>query len=113
MHIIITRPKEESINLIDSLIKSGHLVTHLPVIKIKKLETQKINFQNYKAVIFTSGNAIKYMNIEKFDFKIKCFCVGTSTERIAKKFYNFLTILFQFTYIKKAGCGIISIGNTG
>ena len=86
MHIIITRPKEESINLIDSLIKSGHLVTHLPVIKIKKLETQKINFQNYKAVIFTSGNAIKYMNIEKFDFKIKCFCVGTSTERIAKKF---------------------------
>jgi uroporphyrinogen-III synthase len=86
VHIIITRPKEESINLIDSLIKSGHLVTHLPVIKIKKLETQKINFQNYKAVIFTSGNAIKYMNIEKFDFKIKCFCVGTSTERIAKKF---------------------------
>ena len=86
MHIIITRPKEESINLIDNLIKLGHSVTHLPVIKIEKLETRKINFQNYKAVIFTSSNAIKYMNIEKLHSKIKCFCVGRATERTAKQF---------------------------
>ncbi|MDC1476376.1 uroporphyrinogen-III synthase, partial [Pelagibacteraceae bacterium] len=85
MHIIITRPKEDSFNFIESLIKLGHSVTHLPVIKIEKLETKKINLQNYKAVIFTSSNAIKYMNIEKFDFKIKCFCVGSSTERYAKQ----------------------------
>ena len=71
MHIVITRPKEESVNLIDNLIKLGHLVTYLPVIKIEKLETQKINFENYKAVIFTSSNAIKYINIEKLNYKIK------------------------------------------
>ena len=41
MHIIITRPKEESLNLINRLIKSGHSVTHLPVIKIEKLEVFK------------------------------------------------------------------------
>jgi uroporphyrinogen-III synthase len=86
VHIIITRPKEESINLINNLIKLGHSVTHLPVIKIEKLETPKINFQDYKAVIFTSSNAIKYMNIEKLHFKIKCFCVGRTTERTAKQF---------------------------
>ena len=86
MHIIITRPKEESLNLINRLIKSGHSVTHLPVIKIEKLETQKINLENYEAVIFTSSNAIKYMNIEKFNYKIKCFCVGSTTEKTAKKF---------------------------
>ena len=85
MHIVITRPKEDSFNLIDNLIKLGHLVTYLPVIKIEKLEMQKINLQNYKAIIFTSSNAIKYMNIEKFDFKIKCFCVGKTTEFAAKK----------------------------
>jgi len=85
VHIVITRPKEDSINLIEKLSNSGHLVTHLPVIKIEKLKTNKINLKNYEAIIFTSSNAIKFMNIEKFNFKIKCFCVGNSTELSAKR----------------------------
>jgi len=85
VHIVITRPKEDSSNLIEKLIKLGHSVTHLPVIKIEKLETKKINLENYKAVIFTSSNAIRFMNIEKFDLKIKCFCVGNATEFTAKQ----------------------------
>ena len=85
MHIVITRPKEDSSNIIEKLIKSGHSVTHLPVIKIEKLDTKKINLQNYTAVIFTSSNAIRFMNIEKFNFKIKCFCVGRSTELTARQ----------------------------
>ena len=85
MHIVITRPKEDSLYLIESLIKLGHVVTHLPVIKIEKLETKKINLLNYQGIIFTSSNAIKFMNIEKFNSKIKCFCVGKATELIAKQ----------------------------
>ena len=85
MHIVITRPAEDSFNLINNLIKIGHSVTHLPVIKIEKLEMKKINLQSYTAIIFTSSNAIKYMNIETFDFKIKCFCVGKTTEFAAKQ----------------------------
>ena len=38
MHIVITRPKEDSIHLIEKLKKLGHSVTNLPVIKIKKLK---------------------------------------------------------------------------
>ena len=93
MHIVITRPKEDSLHLIENLIKLGHIVTHLPVIKIEKLETKKINLLNYQAIIFTSSNAIKFMNIEKFNSKIKCFCVGKSTEFTAKKngFINVFT----------------------
>ena len=60
------------------------MVTHLPVIKVEKLETEKINFQNYKAVIFTSSNAIRFLNVDKFDPKIKCYCVGKTTEFTAK-----------------------------
>ena len=86
MHVVITRPKEDSLYLIESLIKSGHVVSHLPVIKIQKLETKKINLANYQAVIFTSSNAIRFMNIEKFNSKIKCFCVGGVTELTAKQF---------------------------
>jgi len=85
VHIVITRPREDSLYLIEDLIKLGYVVTHLPVIKIEKLETKKINLTNYQAVIFTSSNAIKFMNIEKFNSKIKCFCVGNATEVTAKK----------------------------
>ena len=85
MHIVITRPKEDSLHLIENLIKSGHTVTHLPVIRIKKLETEKVNLLNYQAIIFTSSNAIRFMNIEKFNLKIKCFCVGNSTETTARQ----------------------------
>ena len=85
MHIVITRPKEDSIHLFENLNKLGHTTTHLPVIKIKKIETKKINLENYDAVIFTSSNAIRFMNIEKFNIKIKCFCVGSSTEFTAKQ----------------------------
>ena len=85
MHIIITRPREDSVQLIARLQKLGHAVTHLPVIKVEKLKTKKINFFNYQAVIFTSSNAIKFMSIEKFNSKIKCFCVGKATEVTAKK----------------------------
>jgi len=85
LHIVITRPKEDSLFLIERLKKLGHTVTHLPVIKIEELKTEKINFQNYKAVIFTSSNAIKFLNIDKFDSKIKCYCVGKTTEFAARK----------------------------
>ena len=85
MHIVITRPQEDSLYLIENLIKLGHMVTHLPVIKIEKLEIKKINLLNYQAVIFTSSNAIRFMNIEKFNSKIKCFCVGKATELAARQ----------------------------
>jgi len=85
VHIVITRPKEDAMHLIQKLKKLGHSVTHLPVIKIEKLKTNKINLENYKAVIFTSSNAVRFMNIEKLDLKIKCFCVGSATEFIAKQ----------------------------
>ena len=85
MHIIITRPKEDSLQLFKKLNKPDYTITHLPVIKIEKLETEKINLTNYEAVIFTSSNAIRFMNIEKFNLKIKCFCVGSSTELVAKQ----------------------------
>ena len=85
MHIVITRPKEDSLYLIENLIKLGHEVTHLPVIQIEKLETKKIDLLNYQAVIFSSSNGIRFMNIEKFNSKIKCFCVGKATEFTAKQ----------------------------
>ena len=90
MHIVITRPKEDSLHLIENLIKLGHAVTHLPVIKIEKLKMEKVNLLNYQAVIFTSANAIKFLDTKKIPKNIQCYCVGEMTERKAKEFgfYN-------------------------
>jgi len=52
VHIVITRPKEDSLYLIENLIKLGHIVTHLPVIKIEKLE----NLKNFSNLISEKGN---------------------------------------------------------
>ena len=85
MHILLTRPLEDCSNLIVRFKELGHTVSHLPVIKIKKLEHNQLEFNDYTAFIFTSTNSIKNLNLENIDKTIKCFCVGTSTEKFARK----------------------------
>ena len=46
--------------------------------------------KDYKGIIFTSANAIKFLNINDIPKNIYCFCVGEATEKKAKYFgfYN-------------------------
>ena len=93
MHIIITRPIEDSVELINNLKIKGHTVTHLPLIKIIKLPSDFIDFKNYKGIIFTSANAIKFLDVKNIQKNIQCFCVGELTEKKAKDlgFYNVIS----------------------
>ena len=84
MHILFTRPLEDSEELILKFRDLGHKVSHMPVIQIEKVEYEKINFLDYKAIIFTSANALKFLDTKLIDKKIICFCVGNATERKAK-----------------------------
>ena len=90
MHVVITRPVEDSLELINTLKISDHVITHLPLINIKKISFKNVNFQNYKGIIFTSTNAIKFLNTKNIPKNIQCFCVGEFTEKKAKDFgfYN-------------------------
>ena len=90
MHIIITRPIEDSLELINNLKIMGHTITHLPLINIKKTSHRLIDFKNYKGIIFTSANAVKFLDTKSISKNIQCFCVGESTEKKAKDFgfYN-------------------------
>ena len=85
MHILLTRPLEDSKDLIIKFKSLGHKVSHLPVIKIKSIEYNQPNFLNYKGIIFTSANAVKNLNLTKINRNINCFCVGSSTEKIVKE----------------------------
>tara|TARA_B100001123_G_C15325774_1_gene1029475 strand:+ start:3057 stop:3758 length:702 start_codon:yes stop_codon:yes gene_type:complete len=90
MHIIITRPIEDSFDLIKNLNLAGHVVTHFPLINIRKISIKNINFRNYKGLIFTSANAVKFLDKKNIPKNIQCFCVGEVTEKKAKMygFYN-------------------------
>ena len=83
MHILLTRPLEDSKELIIKFKNLGHIVSHMPVIQIEKSNYEIKDYSNFKGVIFTSSNAIKFLNTKLIDKKIICFCVGLATEKKA------------------------------
>ena len=84
MHILLTRPFEDCSNLIIRFKELGHTVSHLPLIKVKKVKYNEINFNDYSAFVFTSRNSIKNLNLDNINKTIKCFCVGSLTEKFAR-----------------------------
>ena len=90
MHVLLTRPLEDSIELIKRFKDKGFTVSHLPLIKINKLNYPKLNSSEYKIIVFTSSNAIRNLDTKDFDKKSLCFCVGDATEKTAKQkgFHN-------------------------
>ena len=84
MHILLTRPLEDIEELILKFKKLGHIVSHMPVIKIEKVDYKSINFSEFNGIIFTSSNAIKYLDTKLVDKNKICFCVGSVTEKKAR-----------------------------
>ena len=85
MHILLTRPLDDCKELILRFKSLGHKVSHLPVIKIQNVNYDKVNINEFGGIIFTSANAIKNLNTSDINKKINCFCVGSSTESVAKQ----------------------------
>ena len=93
MHILLTRPLEDCSEMILKFQSLGHQVSHIPLLNINQLDYGEINFSDYKGVIFTSANAIKFLDIKKIEKKMLCFCVGSATEKKARNlgFQNVIT----------------------
>jgi len=84
MHILLTRPLEDCHEMILKFQSLGHEVSHLPLINIEGLKYETLNYSNFKGIIFTSSNAIKFLDIKNIDKKLVCFCVGSATEKKAR-----------------------------
>ena len=84
MHILLTRPLEDCSEMILKFQSLGHQVSHLPLLRVEDINYNKINFSDYKGIIFTSANAIKFLDTQKIDKKFLCFCVGGATEKKAR-----------------------------
>ncbi|MDC1006819.1 uroporphyrinogen-III synthase [Candidatus Pelagibacter sp.] len=84
MHILFTRPLEDCHEMILKFQSLGHEISHLPLINIEGLKYEVPNYSEFKGIIFTSSNAIKFLHIKNIDKKLKCFCVGDATEKKAR-----------------------------
>ena len=86
MHILFTRPLVDCSDMMLKFKSLGHQVSHLPLLNIEKMKYDEINFSDYGGIIFTSANAVKYLDSKKLDKNIVCFCVGELTEKKARNF---------------------------
>jgi len=84
MHILLTRPLEDCSEMILKFKSLGHQVSHLPLLIVEKVNYDLINFSSFGGIIFTSANAIKFLDLKSVDKKILCFCVGEATEKTAR-----------------------------
>ena len=86
MHILLTRPLEDCSDMIVKFKSLGHQVSHLPLLSVEEVAHDKINFADFNGIIFTSANAVKFINHDEINKIIKCFCVGEITEKKARSF---------------------------
>ena len=84
MHILLTRPLEDCTEMIIKFKSLGHQVSHIPLLTIDKVDYEQINFLDFKGIIFTSANSIKFLNLKSIDKNLLCFCVGGATEKKAR-----------------------------
>jgi len=84
MHILLTRPLEDCNEMILKFQSLGHQVFNLPLISIEGIDCKSLNYLEFKGIIFTSANAIKFLETKNIDKKINCFCVGSATEKKAR-----------------------------
>ena len=84
MHILLTRPLDDCFEMILKFQSLGNKVSHLPLLQIVKVHYGEINFLDFKGIIFTSANAVKFLDIKKIEKKMLCFCVGSATEKKAR-----------------------------
>ena len=84
MHILLTRPLEDSSEMILRFKSLGHQVSHLPLLKIDKVNYNEIDLLDTKGIIFTSANAVKFLDVRPIDKNLLCFCVGSVTEKKAR-----------------------------
>ena len=84
MHILLTRPLEDCSEMIMKFKSLGHKVSHLPLLSVEKIIHDEIDFTDYDGIVFTSANAVKFLNLNKIKKTIKCFCVGEATEKKAR-----------------------------
>ncbi len=84
MHILLTRPFDDCSEMILKFQSLGNEVSHLPLLRIDKVNYNETDLLSLRGIIFTSANAVKFLDVKKIDKNLLCFCVGNATEKKAR-----------------------------
>ena len=85
MNILITRPLIDTEDLMGKLFSLGHKIIHVPTLKISTIKSVTVDFKKYDAIVLTSANALRNLKVTNNDKNKLFFCVGSITEKIARK----------------------------
>ena len=66
------------------MVKIGEKIEDMRFEVFVNNDFKKVNFSDYKGIIFTSANAVKYLDHKNIDKNLLCFCVGSATEKKAR-----------------------------
>ncbi len=87
MHLIVTRPKEDSEGLTEKLVARGHEVTSVPMISIEFLDGVCIPERTWQAILVTSANSIRALEALGADeslSQIPVLAVGPASSAAAR-----------------------------
>ena len=100
MNIILTRPLNDTENLMQELFKLGHKIMHIPTLKISSANLNPIEINKFKALVFTSSNAVRNLKVKEIAGDEPLRLGGESKMRVI---YNGSCILLAIirVYIKK------------
>ena len=84
MHLLLTRPKQDSELLAERLAKMGHVTLIEPLLTLRFLANQPINFTDVQAILLTSANAVRALQPQKINIQLPVFAVGKMTAEAAK-----------------------------
>ena len=109
MHILFTKTELDTPYLANKFIKLGHQVSTFAILQVEKIKVSKINFNHYNSVVFTSSNAVVFLD-QDIPKNIRCFCVGPVTSEYARKkgFLNVITAGGSYYQLKET---ILNLSN--
>ena len=84
MHVLITRNLNDSEDLIKKFKSNGLKVSNLPLLQIEKVNYNDTKLSSFEVIIFTSSNAIRFLELKNIKKNLLCFCVGSLTEKTAR-----------------------------
>lgn len=83
MHLLLTRPQEDSRRSAEKLVAAGHRVTIAPVMRIVLPPGPDIAPDGCQALVFSSSNAVRAFAARSAERDIRVFTVGDRSARLA------------------------------
>jgi len=84
MRLLVTRPNEDAQHLGERLAAMGHQMVAAPLLEIKYIAGDALDFDGVQAIVFTSANGVRAFAQRSTERSFPALCVGDATGREAR-----------------------------